>query len=162
MLERWGLQVTIKILHYIIFTSSFADSILLHLLLIWNLVSPSLRLRRYQSGLKQGLLTKGGLVHTFSLFTSLAAFVITAVMLGYQSVFFLPAPLLFTTIALFVIRSVGEKEFRTWSLGSKVAFCFLASIFPMSTPRRPPKVNNLVFMDLCIRPQGKRLLQGKL
>ena len=61
-------------------------------------------------------------------------------MLGYQSIFFVPVPLLVTTIVLFVIRSVVDREFRTWDLGSKITFCFLASIFPITTPREPTKV----------------------
>ena len=120
---------------------TFADSVLLHLLLVWNLVTPSIRLRAFQSGLKQDLMTLGGLLHTFSLFMSLTTFVITSVMLGYHSVFLLPIPLTVTAIGLFVVRSVVDCEFRAWSLGPKVSHCLLASIFPMSSPRAPTKVN---------------------
>ena len=127
----------------------FADSILLHLLMIWNLVSPSVRLRAFQSGLKQGLLTRGGILHTFSLVMSLTTFVITSVMLGYQSVFLVPIPLTITTILLFVVKSVVDREFRAWSLGPKVSHCLLASIFPMSSPRMPTQVNLLSASPCC-------------
>ena len=105
------------------------------------MVTPSIRLRAFQSGLKQDLMTWGGLLRTFSLFMSLTTFVITSVMLGYHSVFLLPVPLTITAIGLFVARSFVDCEFRTWSLGPKVSHCLLASIFPMSSPRTPTKVN---------------------
>ena len=130
----------------LVILKTFADSVLLHLLLVWNLVTPSIRLRSLQSGLNQDLMTWGGLLHTFSLFMSLTTFVITSVMLGYHSVFLLPIPLTVTMIVLFVARSVVDYEFRTWSLGPKVSHCLLASIFPTTSPRGPTKVN--IFINI--------------
>ena len=74
---------------------------------------------------------------------SLTTFVITSVMLGYQSVFLVPIPLTITTILLFVVKSVVDREFRAWSLGPKVSHCLLASIFPMSSPKMPAQANLL-------------------
>ena len=104
---------------------------------------PSVRLRACQSGLKQGLFTRGGLLHTFSLVMSLTTFVITSVMLGYQSVFLVPIPLTITAILLFVVKSAVDREFRAWDLGPKVSHCLLGSIFPISSPRMPTQVNLL-------------------
>ena len=125
-----------------------ADSILLHLLLIWNLALPSLKMRAFQSGLKQGLLTWGGLLHTFSLAASLTTFVITSVMLGYQSVFLVPLPLIISATVLFVSKSVFDREFRSWSLGPKISHSLLAAIFPMSSPRMPTKVG--IFINISV------------
>ena len=120
---------------------SFADSISLDLLLIWNLVTPSFRLRALQSGHKQGLMTLGGMLHAFSLTMSLTVFVITSVLLCYQSVFLVPVPLAVAAIITFMVKSASDKEFsESWNLGSKLSHCLVASIFPVSSPRPQQKV----------------------
>ena len=123
-----------------IFISCLSDSISLHLLLIWNLVTPSFRLRALQSGHKQGLMSLGGILHAFSLAMSLTVFVITSVTLGYQTVFLVPVPLVLAATVTFVAKSAVDQEFRSWNFGTKVSHCLVASIFPITSPQPQRKV----------------------
>ena len=81
------------------------EALVLILLLAWNLATPAIRVRSFQSGHKQGLLTRGGLLQALSFAMSLIIFVVNAVMLGYQSVYLVPVPLLAMTLIIFVAKS---------------------------------------------------------
>lgn len=129
---------------------SVADSISLDLLLAWNLVTPSFRLRGLLSGHKQGLFTRGGLLHAFALAMSLTCFVITSVMLGYQKVFLIPVTPVVLGIITFITKSALDSSFRKWSLGPKLSHCLLASIFPISSPRPETKVQKFIFFLVTI------------
>ena len=111
------------------------EALVLILLLAWNLATPAIRVRSFQSGHKQGLLTRGGLLQAFSFAMFLIIFVVNAVMLGYQSVYLVPVPLLAMTLIIFVAKSYSDLHFRDWGLGPKLTHCLLSSIFPISTPR---------------------------
>ena len=62
------------------------DVVLLYLLLLWNLITPAMRMRRFQSGALEGLFSLGGVLLTFSFLTSLLTHVVVVVALGYYSV----------------------------------------------------------------------------
>ena len=126
------------------------EAIILILLLTWNLASPAFRTRSFQSGLKQGLITRGGLLHAFSFFASLTIFVVNAVMLGYQSIFLVPVPLAAMAFTIFVAKSCFDHDFRTWSLGPKLTHCLMSSIFPISTPRPVQKVSNVQLYSVYV------------
>ena len=113
------------------------QTIVLILLLCWNLVSPAFRARSFQ---KQSLLTRGGVLHAFSFFASLMIFVVNNVMLGYHNIFLVLLPQAVMTIAMFVAKSYTDLHFRAWSLGPKLTHCLLASIFPITTPTSEPEV----------------------
>ena len=112
------------------------ETIVLILLLCWNLVSPAFRARSFQ---KQSLLTRGGVLHAFSFFASLMIFVVNNVMLGYHNIFLVLLPQAVKTIAIFVAKSYTDLHFRAWSLGPKLTHCLLASIFPITTPTSEPE-----------------------
>ena len=112
------------------------ETIVLILLLCWNLVSPAFRARSFQ---KQSLLTRGGVLHAFSFFASLMIFVVNNVMLGYHNIFLVPLPQAVMTIVIFVAKSYTDLHFRAWSLGPKLTHCLLASIFPITTPTSEPE-----------------------
>ena len=59
------------------------DVVLLYLLLLWNLISPAMRMRSFQFGAKEGLFSLGGVLLTFSFLTSLLTHVVIGVALGY-------------------------------------------------------------------------------
>ena len=122
----------------------FSDAALLLVLLGWNLASPSFRVRAFQTGTKQGLLTRGGVLNSISLFLSLLPFVCVSVMFGYQSIFLAPLPLVVTSAMIFVAKSLSDRQFRTWMLGPKVTHCLLASIFPVTTPRPKQEVHSKI------------------
>ena len=61
-------------------------AILLYALLLWNLITPAMRMRTFRSGAKQGLFSVGGILLTFSFLTSLFMHVVIAVAFGYHSV----------------------------------------------------------------------------
>ena len=48
------------------YRKSLADVVLLYLLLLWNLITPAMRMRRFQSGASEGLFSLGGVLLTFS------------------------------------------------------------------------------------------------
>ena len=122
-------MISLKILHS-------SETIVLILLLCWNLVSPAFRARSFQ---KQSLLTRGGVLHAFSFFASLMIFVVNNVMLGYHNIFLVLLPQAVMTIAIFVAKSYTDLHFRAWSLGPKLTHCLLASIFPITTPTSEPE-----------------------
>ena len=113
----------------------FPDAIVLCLLLSWNLVSPSFRVRAFQSGSKQGLLSLGGILHSLSFALGLFCFVVVSVMLGYKTVFLCPVPLSVTFAITFVAKAVHDADFKSRSLGGQATHCLVASIFPISSPR---------------------------
>ena len=87
---------------------SFTDAVILCLLLSWNLVSPSFRVRAFQSGSKQGLKSLGGILHSLSLILSLLSFVVISVMLGYKTIFLAPVPLIVTFAIIFVAKAIPD------------------------------------------------------
>ena len=132
---------------------SFTDAIILCLLLSWNLVSPSFKVRAFQSGRKQGLKSLGGILHSLSLILSLLSFVVVSVMLGYKTVYLAPVPLIVTFAIVFVAKAVSDDDFKTWTLGRKAKHCLVASIFPISSPRPSQEVRvlkNLSRKHLCV------------
>ena len=48
------------------YRESLTDVVLLYALLLWNLISPAMRMRSFQSGVKQDLFSLGGVLLTFS------------------------------------------------------------------------------------------------
>ena len=128
--------------HKIFVNVHMTDAALLFVLLGWNLASPSFRVRSFQAGPKQGLLSLGGILNSFSLFLSLLNFVFLSVMLGYMSIFLAPVPLIVTSATIFVAKSVVDHEFRAWRLGPKLTHCLLASIFPLTTPSPKQEVHS--------------------
>ena len=112
---------------------------LLYALLLWNLISPALRIRSFCSGHKQGLFSVGGLLLTFSHLLSLLTHASIVVMLGYYSVYLTTAPLLVASSIIFLAKSCVDKEFRRWRLGPKLTHCLISAIFPITTPRPESK-----------------------
>ena len=86
-------------------------------------------------------------------------------MLGYQSIFLVPVPLIVTSATIFVAKSVSDRQFRTWMLGPKVTHCLLASIFPVTTPRPKQEVHSkiclLIFIHL-LQWQEDDLLENEI
>ena len=117
------------------------DAVLLYALLLWNLITPAMRMRSFRSGAKQGLLSVGGVLQTFSFFMSLMMHVAIVVALGNYSVYLTTTPLLLASSVLFLAKSCVDKEFRTWRLGPKLTHCLISSIFPVTTPRPASKKN---------------------
>ena len=95
------------------------------LLLGWNLVSPSFRVRAFQSGSKEGLFTAGGILHNLSFASSLLSFVVVSVVLGYKTVFLAPVPLIVTSTIIFVAKFFDDEDFKTWSFSSKATHCLV-------------------------------------
>ena len=118
------------------------DAVLLYALLLWNLITPAMRMRSFRSGAKQGLLSVGGVLQTFSFFMSLMMHVAIVVALGNYSVYLTTTPLLLASSVLFLAKSCVDKEFRTWRLGPKLTHCLISSIFPVTTPRPESKKEN--------------------
>ena len=114
---------------------------MLYILLLWNLITPAMRMRSFRSGTKQGLLSVGGVFQTFSFFMSLMMHVVIVVALGNYSVYLTTTPLLLASSVLFLAKSCVDKEFRTWRLGPKLTHCLISSIFPVTTPRTASKKN---------------------
>ena len=108
---------------------------LLYVLLLWNLISPAMRMRSFQSGAKEGLFSLGGVLLTFSFLTSLLTHVVIVVALGYYSVYLTTVPILVASSILFLAKSCVDKEFRKWRLGPKLTHCLISAIFPITTPR---------------------------
>ena len=99
-------------------------------------------MRSFRSGAKQGLLSVGGVLQTFSFFMSLMMHVVIVVALGNYSVYLTTTPLLLASSVLFLAKSCVDKEFRTWRLGPKLTHCLISSIFPVTTPRPESKKEN--------------------
>ena len=115
------------------------DVVLLYLFLLWNLITPAMRMRSFQSGAKQGLFSLGGVLLTFSFLTSLLTHVVVVVALGYYSVYLTTVPILVASSILFLAKSCVDKEFRRWRLGPKLTHCLISAIFPITTPRPESK-----------------------
>ena len=115
------------------------DVVLLYLFLLWNLITPAMRMRSFQSGVKQDSFSLGGVLLTFSFLTSLLTHVVIVVALGYYSVYLTTAPLLVASSILFLAKSCVDKEFRRWRLGPKLTHCLISAIFPITTPRPESK-----------------------
>ena len=122
-----------------IYKKILTDVGLLYLLLLWNLISPAMRMRSFQSGAKQGLFSLGGALLTFSFLTSLLTHVVIVVVLGYYSVYLTTTPLLVASSIIFLAKSCVDKEFRRWRLGPKLTHCLISAIFPITTPRPETK-----------------------
>lgn len=112
---------------------------LLYALLLWNLISPALRIRSFCSGHKQSLFNVGGLLLTTSHLMSLLTHVSIVVMLGYYSVYLTTVPLLVASSIIFLTKSCVDKEFRKWRLGPKLTHSLISAIFPITTPRSKAK-----------------------
>ena len=110
-------------------------AVLLYALLLWNLITPAMRIRSFRSGAKQGLFSAGGVLLTFSFLMSLFMHVVIVVAIGYHSVYLTTAPLLLASSVIFLAKSCVDKQFRTWRLGPKLTHCLISSIFPVTTPR---------------------------
>ena len=117
---------------------------MLSLVLSWNLASPSFKVRGFQSGSKQGLVSLGGILRSLSFALSLFTFVVVSVMLGYKTVFLAPVPLIVTFTIIFLAKAAYDDDFKTWSFGRKVSHCLVASIFPISSPRPSFEVRILI------------------
>ena len=117
-------------------------AVLLYALLLWNLITPAMRMRSFRSGAKQGLFSAGGVLLTFSFLMSLMMHVVIVVAFGYHSVYLTTTPLLLASSALFLAKSCADKEFRTWMLGPKLTHCLISGIFPVTTPRPESKMDN--------------------
>ena len=117
-------------------------AILLYALLLWNLITPAMRMRSFRSGAKQGLFSVGGVLLTFSFLMSLFMHVVIVVALGYHSVYLTTTPILLASSVLFLAKSCVDKEFRTWMLGPKLTHCLISGIFPVTTPRPQLKMGN--------------------
>ena len=120
----------------------FTGDFLLYALLLWNLITPAMRMRSFRSGAKQGLFSAGGVLLTFSFLMSLLMHVVIVVAFGYHSVYLTTTPLLLASSALFLAKSCADKEFRTWMLGPKLTHCLISGIFPVTTPRPESKMGN--------------------
>ena len=90
-------------------------------------------------------MSPGGILYSLSLALSLLCFVVLSVMLGYESIFLAPVPLILSFSVNFVARAVCDKDFKNWNLGRKITHCLLASIFPVASPRPSNEVNKLSF-----------------
>ena len=108
---------------------------MLYALVLWNLLTPAMRMRSHRSGPKQGLFSAGGILLTLSFLMSLITHVVIVVALGYHSVFLTTVPLLFTATVFFMTKSYVDREFRTWKIGPKITHCLISAIFPITTPR---------------------------
>ena len=117
-------------------------AVLLYALLLWNLITPAMRMRRFRSGAKQGLFSAGGILLTFSFLTSLLMHVTIVVAFGYHSVYLTTTPLLLASSILFLVKSCVDMEFRTWRLGPKLTHCLISGIFAVTTPRPQSKMAN--------------------
>ena len=113
------------------------ETIVLILLLCWNLVSPAFCARSFRAGQKQSLLTRGGVLHAFSFFASLMIFVVTNV----------PLPQAVMTIAIFVAKSYTDLHFRALSLGPKLTNCLLSQSSPLQRPHQSQR-----YVSLCLSP----------
>ena len=117
-------------------------AVLLYALLLWNLITPAMRMRSFRSGAKQGLFSAGGVLLTFSFLMSLFMHVVIVVALGYHSVYLTTTPILLASFVLFLAKSCVDEEFRTWMLGPKLTHCLISGIFPVTTPRPESKMGN--------------------
>ena len=117
-------------------------AVLLYALLLWNLITPAMRMRSFRSGAKQGLFSAGGVLLTFSFLMSLFMHVVIVVALGYHSVYLTTTPILLASSVLFLAKSCVDEEFRTWMLGPKLTHCLISGIFPVTTPRPESKIGN--------------------
>ena len=122
--------------------SCSTGAVLLYALLLWNLITPAMRMRSFRSGAKQGLFSAGGVLLTFSFLMSLMMHVVIVVAFGYHSVYLTTTPLLLASVVLFLAKSCADQEFRTWRLGPKLTHCLISGIFPVTTPRPQPKLGN--------------------
>ena len=111
------------------------DSPLLILLIMWNLVSPSFRVRDYIAGHKSSLLSGAGILLTLSLFFSLSMHIGVVCFLGHASIFFVPLPLAVLAFAILISKSILDSDFKDQPMGPKITYSLLAGIFPVSSPR---------------------------
>ena len=116
--------------------STIPDSFLLVLLLTWNLISPSFRVRDYIAGHKSSLLSAGGVTLTLSLFFSLSMNIGVACFLGHASIFLVPLPLSILALVILLAKSIVDPDFQKQPMAQRISYSLLAGIFPISS-RRP-------------------------
>ena len=127
-------------------------AVLLYGLLLWNLITPAMRMQSFKLGAKQGLFSVGGVLLTFSFLMSLFMHVAIVVALGYHSVYLTTTPLLLASSALFLVKSSGDKEFRT-----KLTHCLISGIFPVTTSRPESKIGNQQEKNARVKMAGNEL-----
>ena len=111
------------------------DSPLLILLITWNMISPSFRMRDYIAGHKSSLFSGAGILLTLSLFFSLFMHVGVVCFLGHANIFLVPLPLAIVAFGILITKSVVDRDFRDQPLGEKITYSLLAAIFPLSSQK---------------------------
>ena len=124
-------EISIKL--NLIFSST--DQGLLMLVITWNLISPSFRVRDYISGHKSGTLTPSGILLTLSLFFSLSMHIGIVSFLGHFSIFLIPLPLALLTFTILIAKSCIDPHFQKEPFRQKFTYSLLAAIFPVSSTR---------------------------
>lgn len=104
-------------------------------LILWNLVSPSFRVRDYISGHKSSLLSPAGILLTFSLFFSLSFHIAILGFLGHFNIFLVPLPLVVLASFILTTKSCVDKDFRSVPIPQRITYSLLAAIFPISSPK---------------------------
>lgn len=118
--------------------SGVPDSYLLVLLLTWNLISPSFRVRDVIAGHKSSLLSPGGIALTLSLSFSLSMYFGITCFLGHAYIFIVPFPLILIALIILLAKSTVDQDFQKQPFSQRITYSLLAAIFPISS-KRPMK-----------------------
>lgn len=88
------------------------------------------------TGGKQSLLSFGGLALIVSIVLGLLPSVITMIILGSNSVFFIPLPTIFLSLVIFLFKVCFDKDFSKMPFDKMVIHAFTALFFIKTTERK--------------------------
>ena len=112
------------------------ELILIKTLMGIGFMSPCLRAFSFVTGGKQSLLSFGGLALIVSIVLGLLPSVITMIILGSNSVFFIPLPTIFLSLVIFLFKVCFDKDFSKMPFDKMVIHAFTALFFIKTTERK--------------------------
>ena len=112
---------------------SSSDHILLGIILIWNIGSPSFRVTNFVIGHKKSLISY--LLLTSSFLGSLFATLFVTTLYGCIHISLTLVPILLPGLVILLTKMAVDSGFKQWSKTDKIVYSLMAAIFPITTPR---------------------------
>ena len=92
-------------------------------------------MRALVQGLKQPLITLGGLLLVLSFLLSLLAHLTVSMTIGFHNIFLSNTPMILNAMIILATKLACDKQFQNWPLSQKLNHCLLGAVFPISSPR---------------------------
>ena len=112
---------------------SSPDHILLGIILIWNIGSPSFRVTNFVIGHKKSFISY--ILLTFSFLGSLFATLVVTSLYGCIHISLTLVPIFVPALLILLTKTAVDSSFKQWSKTDKIVYSLIGAIFPITTPR---------------------------